>query len=72
MRLSTELNEDKYLTTNLLCFLLQLIIAHGNDGEDQVDKVKRTKEDDEKKEDDVPGAGRPGKNNEVANDEQRK
>ena len=66
------MNEDHYPTTNLLCFLLQLVIAHGNDGEDQVDKVKGTKEDDEKKEDDVPRAGRPGQNNEVMNDEARR
>ena len=65
------MNEDDYSTTNLLCFLLQLVIAHGNDGEDQVDKVKGTKEDDEKKEDDVPRAGRPEQNNEVMNDEAR-
>ena len=43
----------------LLRLLLQLVVAHGDDGEDQVDQVERAQEDDQEKEDNVPRSCRP-------------
>ena len=41
----------------LLRLLLQLVVAHGHDGQDQIDQVEAAEEDDEKEEDDMPGSG---------------
>ncbi len=41
----------------LLSFLLQLVVAHCDDGQDQVDQVERAEEDDDEEEEYVP---RPG------------
>ena len=38
----------------LLRLLLELIVAHGHDGEDEVDEVEAAEEDDQEEEDDVP------------------
>ena len=43
----------------LLRLLLELIVAHGHDGEDEVDEVEAAEEDDEEEEDDVPRARGP-------------
>ena len=44
----------------LLRLLLQLVVAHRHDGQDQVDEVEGAKENYKKKEDNVPRPGRPG------------
>ncbi len=41
----------------LLCLLLQLVVAHGHDGQDQIDKVEGAEKDDHQEEEDVPGPG---------------
>ena len=41
-----------------LRLLLKLVVAHGHDGEDEVDQVEGAKEDYHKEEDDVPGPRR--------------
>ena len=43
----------------LLRLLLELIVAHGHDGEDEVDEVEAAEEDDEEEEDDVPRSRGP-------------
>ena len=40
------------------CLPLKLVVGHGDDGEDQVDEVKRAQEDVEDEEEDVHRAGR--------------
>ena len=45
------------LSSFSLCLVLELIIGHRNNGEDQVDEVERTKENVEDKESDVERAG---------------
>jgi hypothetical protein len=42
----------------LFSFLLEFVVAHGHDGQDQVDQVERPQEDDHHEEDDVPRTGR--------------
>ena len=44
----------------LLGLLLQLVVAHGHDGQDEVDEVEGAEENYKKKEDYVPRPGRPG------------
>ena len=42
----------------LLGLLLQLVVRHGDDGQDQVEQVERAQEDDDDEEEHVPRAGR--------------
>ena len=44
----------------LLRLLLQLVVAHCHDGEDEVDEVEGAEENDKKKEDNMPRTGSPG------------
>ena len=43
----------------LLSLLLELVVAHGHDSEDEVDQVERSEENDQEKENNMPRAGSP-------------
>ena len=52
----------------LLRLLLQLVVAHCHDGEDEVDEVEGAEENDKKKEDNMPRTGSPGELDRVDED----